>query len=225
MLRRIKTGAIVPDGELQPAVQASQANLRLARSGMACDVAQPLLRDAEEAERDVARQPLGSSRTFASSRVEHVCEKRSHSDFNASIKPRSSRIEGWSRYDRACTSSLNRTRPSRIARIGGSGRTRQTRSLAAGIDRQQRQALRHVVVQLARKARALLLLRVDQPSAQLVRCGFRAPALVPIRKAARRSTRPETQPLHRTRETPHDTAPMRWDRGSGFRCPEAGGLR
>jgi hypothetical protein len=38
----------------------------------------------------------GMSRVFTSSRTGH-CEKRSHSAFNASIKPRPSRMEGWRR--------------------------------------------------------------------------------------------------------------------------------
>jgi hypothetical protein len=49
MLRNIEASAIVLDGELQSAVQALQANLRPARSGMAGDIAHPLLRDAKQA--------------------------------------------------------------------------------------------------------------------------------------------------------------------------------
>ena len=60
MLRTVETDAIVADDKLQAAVQPPQGNLRPARSGMAFNIAQPLLRDAKEAERGVARQLLGN---------------------------------------------------------------------------------------------------------------------------------------------------------------------
>jgi hypothetical protein len=59
--------------------------------------------------------------------------------------------------------------PHRITTAG----LRQSALPATGVNRQQREALRHVVVQLARKARALLFLRIDQPSVQHVCSLFR----------------------------------------------------
>ena len=55
MLHKIEAGAIIAHGKLQAAVHTPQGNLRPARSGMAFNVAQRLLRDAKEAERGVAR--------------------------------------------------------------------------------------------------------------------------------------------------------------------------
>ena len=49
MLLGIKAGAVVGHSELQSAVQAPYVNLNLACFGMACDIAQPFLRDAKEA--------------------------------------------------------------------------------------------------------------------------------------------------------------------------------
>src|SRR5262245_26293065 len=57
--RRIESGAVVPDAKLEPAVQALERDLGPARSGVAHDIAQALLRDAKQAERDIAREPLG----------------------------------------------------------------------------------------------------------------------------------------------------------------------
>ena len=91
---RNRHGAVILHGKFQPPVQAPQGNLCSACSSVACNVAQSLLRDAKEAQRHVLRQCIGNVRVFTSSRTGH-CEKRSHSAFNASIKPRSSRMEGW----------------------------------------------------------------------------------------------------------------------------------
>ena len=62
-------------------------------------------------------------------------------------------------------------------RIATAGIVRQVALFAAGVDGQQSHALRHVVVQLARKARALLFLCIDQAPAQLVCRLFRSPAV------------------------------------------------
>ena len=59
-----------------------------------------------QAERHVSRQPPGKSWAFTSSSSRTDCENRSHSAFNASIKPRSSRIEDGAHRTRACTSLL-----------------------------------------------------------------------------------------------------------------------
>ena len=64
------------------------------------------------------------------------------------------------------------------------GGARRFALFAAGIYRQHRQALGHVVVQLTRKARALLLLRADQPPAQLVRRLLRPDGARHVRGAA-----------------------------------------
>ena len=59
---------------------------------------------------------------------------------------------------------------------GTSDSTGECPCLAAGIDCQHCEALGHVVMQLACKARALLFVRVDQPPAQVVSRSFRATA-------------------------------------------------
>src|SRR5262245_49543797 len=60
LLRGIKTGAVVADGKLHAAVQTPQRNLHRAGPGVAADVAQCLLCDAIEAERNGVRQRLGN---------------------------------------------------------------------------------------------------------------------------------------------------------------------
>jgi hypothetical protein len=60
-----------------------------------------------------------------------------------------------------------------VAAVAAPDRARPGALPAAGLDAQRGQALRHVVVQLVCEPRALLLLRFDQTTAQLVRGGFR----------------------------------------------------
>ena len=116
-LGRIKAITIVPDRKLQTAVERSQLHLGLAGPGMTCNVAQPFLHDPKQTKCHVARQVLGHCSGLPSSRIKQVVEWRSHSALSASSKPRSLMIEGCSRYESACTSSLNRTKCSRIVRI------------------------------------------------------------------------------------------------------------
>ena len=56
----IETGAVILHGKFQPTVQAPEANLCSACFGVACNVAQSLLRDAKEAQRHVLRQCIGN---------------------------------------------------------------------------------------------------------------------------------------------------------------------
>jgi hypothetical protein len=60
ILRTIEARAIVPHDELQSTVDAPEPDLGPACSGVAYDVAQSLLGDAEETERHLVRQPLGN---------------------------------------------------------------------------------------------------------------------------------------------------------------------
>ncbi len=63
----------------------------------------------------------GTSRILTLIGLAPCRSKRSASAFNASASPRSSRMEGCSRYERACTSSLNWTKPSLTARRDSTG--------------------------------------------------------------------------------------------------------
>src|SRR5215510_4227161 len=60
MAGRIEPNSIVAHSELQPPVQALQADLGPAGPGMTGDVAQAFLRDAKQAERHIRRQRLGN---------------------------------------------------------------------------------------------------------------------------------------------------------------------
>jgi len=109
----IETGAVVLHGKFQAPAQAPQRNLYLACSGVACNVAQSLLRDAKEAQRHFLRKCIGN--------VPGV-------HLQSNWTPREALALGFQRFDqsevfadgemeairRACTSSLSRTNPSRI---------------------------------------------------------------------------------------------------------------
>ena len=60
MLCGIKAGAVIPNGELQSAVHASEGDVHRTGVGMAGDIPQSLLRDAKEAKGHVARKRLGN---------------------------------------------------------------------------------------------------------------------------------------------------------------------
>ena len=117
MALRIEPRPIVGDGQLQPAIAASQGNRRAGRSGMAADIAQPFLGDAKEAERGIAwHRADGFLRLhlelgWAGSR-KAVALGPQCLDQAEIFQDR-----GMQSIRQACTSSLKRTSPSRMVRI------------------------------------------------------------------------------------------------------------
>ena len=112
---------------------------------------------------------------------------RSHSARSASTRPRSSSTDGCSWYASEWTSSLRRASPSRTARSVSAGApTGAAISAAAHVDRQHGEPLRQVVVQLAREERALLLVRADEPLAQIAQLDLGALRLRNVAQDAER---------------------------------------
>ena len=227
MLRGIEADAIVPDRELQSAVQAPQTNLRPARLSVACDIAQALLRDAKQAERHVARQlarefrrrspPVESSRSAKSART-RISTLR--------IKPRSSRMEGCSRYDSACTSSLNRAKPSRIVRMAAppAGLAELRSSRPASIASKARRCVTSSCSSRARRARSSSCAWISRPLSSCAAASERRRLLLLVEQPK------DQRGLQQHRSTDRqnlraDIAPIRSDRESGSRFPAADGSR
>ena len=172
--RPVESDAVVADGEEQAAVERTQIEGRGPRTGMADDVGQRLLGHAEETEGRVpAETAAGSGASLAERSMRVRRPSRSHSAPSASARPSSSRTDGWSWYAREWTSSLkvHEALAHGAHRVGlGAGGRGDLR--LADVDRQDRQPLGQVVVQLAGEECALLLLGLDQAPTQVAQRVF-----------------------------------------------------
>src|SRR5215813_9743695 len=180
MAGRVEPNSIIAHGQLQPAIDALQADLGLAGAGVARDIAQAFLRDTKQAERHILRQPLGD-----------VAGIRLHAYWRRARDALALRLQ--------CFDEAQVFEQRRVQAIGqgmhvlaqshqplahrlhcASAAIHRMTLRATGVHGQQCQALGHIVVQLTRQARALLLLRIDEPAAQLVGGGFRTPTPVAL---------------------------------------------
>ena len=216
----------------KPAVARRQQHGHRARAAVARGVAQRFLRDAEQAQRRLAGHRRPARRAHPPPPAASPWRAtRSHSARSASTSPRSSSTEGCRRYDSACTSSLRRTRSLRIVR------TRRPPRAAlepAGVDGEAREALRQVVVQLAREAAALVLVRGEQAAAQADGLLFGTPAPRALEQQRRDQAGLQQHDRRRPPESAAGAAPTARAAGSAPRrraaaatreCPSAASSR
>src|SRR5262245_60014456 len=180
MAGRVEPNSIIAHGQLQPAIDALQADLGLAGAGVARDVTQAFLRDAKQAERHILRQPLGD---VAGIRL-HAYWRRARDALALGLQCFDETQVFEQRRVQAIGQGMHVLAQShqplayRLHCDCASAAIHRMTLRVTGVHGQQCQTLGHIVVQLTRQARALLLLRIDEPAAEVVRGGFRA--LTPV---------------------------------------------
>jgi len=162
--RRDATGrAVVTDGEGKASVRLSQRDAHRARAGVTGDVVQRLLPHAEQAERGVPPQTGRHGgevhRHRGGSRVaEPLARGPERLDEAELLENRRVQLvrEGVDVLAQAREPLAHRAQLLRLRRV------RRRELGAADVDRQHGEPLRHVVVELAREQRALVLVGPDQ---------------------------------------------------------------
>src|SRR5262245_37209182 len=156
VVRQVETDAIISDRKLQAIADVLQVNFGLGGFGVACDVAQRLLGDAKQTKRGLVRNRSGkaldadvephgtASRRTLALRLNR-CDKTGVFEDRGMHSIRKG-VNVLAQSHQALAHGPHRAAPRRTCRIA---------LFAAGVDRQQRQPLRDVVVQLARQPRAL----------------------------------------------------------------------